>query len=86
LPLLLLDRNQAIADLYGAQTTPHFFVVDRKGILRYQGALNDVTFRQREPRIHYLREAVKALLLGKKPDPDTTNPYGCTVVRHAGGE
>lgn len=84
LPLVLQDGDQRVADLYGAQTTPHFFVVDPAGILRYQGALNDVTFRQREPRVHYLREAVEALLLGKNPDPDTTSPYGCTVVRFAG--
>ena len=37
-PVLLLDRDQAVADLYGAQTTPHFFVVDADGKLRYQGA------------------------------------------------
>lgn len=83
LPLVLHDEQQEVADLYGAQTTPHFFVVDPQGILRYQGAINDVTFRQREPSIHYLRDAVEALLRGKKPDPDTTSPYGCAVVRFA---
>lgn len=86
LPLVLHDRHQSVANLYGAQTTPHFFVIDRSGILRYQGALNDVTFRQREPGAHYLREAVDALLKGKNPDPDTTSPYGCAVVRYTGNE
>ena len=86
LPLVLHDRDQRVADLYGAQTTPHFFIIDSEGLLRYQGALNDVTFRQREPTVDYLREAVEALLKGKNPDPHTTNPYGCTVVRFSGSE
>jgi hypothetical protein len=83
LPLVLHDRHQVVADQYGALTTPHFFVVDREGNLRYQGALNDVTFRQREPTRNYLRPAVEALLLGVEPDPSETTPYGCTIVRYS---
>ena len=43
---VLSDADQAVANLYGAVTTPHIFVIDREGILRYQGAFNDVTFFQ----------------------------------------
>jgi peroxiredoxin len=82
LPLVVHDKHQTAADLYGALTTPHFFVVDREGVLRYQGALNDVTFRQREPTRNYLRPAVEALLSGMEPDPSETTPYGCTIVRY----
>lgn len=84
LPLVLHDASQQIANLYGAQTTPHFFVIDTEGILRYQGALNDITFRQRSPTRFYLREAVDALLSGTLPDPAQTAPYGCAIVRHTG--
>jgi peroxiredoxin len=81
LPLALLDAQGTAADLYGAQATPHFFVVDAEGILRYQGALDDVTFRRREPTQHYLRDAVEALLVGDSPDPEETPAYGCAIVR-----
>lgn len=81
LSLLLHDQHQAVADLYGAQTTPHLFVIDQQGILRYQGSYNDITFRQRVPTRHYLIEAIEALLAGKSPDPEHTAPYGCTIVR-----
>jgi peroxiredoxin len=81
LPLVLLDEDQKVADLYGAQTTPHLFVIDEQGILRYQGAINDVTFRQREPTHYYLREAVEALLAGRQPQTPQTSPYGCAIVR-----
>jgi len=57
---VLHDPHQQVADLYGAATTPHLFVIDPDGLLRYQGAFDDVTFRQRVPTRHYLREAVEA--------------------------
>jgi peroxiredoxin len=78
---ILHDAGQRIADLYGAQTTPHLFAIDAAGILRYQGAFDDVTFRQRTPTQAYLKNAVEALLAGRLPDPAETPPYGCTIVR-----
>ncbi len=78
----LLDPDHRVADLYSARTTPHLFVIDPDGNLRYQGALDDVTFRKREPSRHYLREAVTAVLAGRQPDPDLTPAYGCIIVRY----
>ena len=83
LPFLLHDADQQAARAYDALTTPHIFVVDREGILRYQGALDDVTFRQLQPTRNYLFEAVEALLAGQDPDPSEHPPYGCTVVYYA---
>ena len=80
---VLHDAHQEAADRYGAQTTPHLFVVDAHGLLRYQGAFDDVTFRRRTPTRNYLEEAVEALLPGRAPDPAQTPPYGCTIVRYA---
>lgn len=86
LPLVLLDRGQAVADKYGAVTTPHFFVIDRQVVIRYSGSYDDVTFRQRMPTRSYLEEAVRALLAGYQPDPSETPPYGCALVRHLTGK
>jgi hypothetical protein len=47
LPMVLVDAEHIVTNLYEAQTTPHVFVVDRDGILRYCGAVDDVTFHQR---------------------------------------
>ncbi len=82
LPLLLHDSQQQVADLYGAQTTPHLFLLDSQGILRYHGALNDRSFRKRTPERFYLQQAVEALKAGRLPDPNYVPPYGCTVVRY----
>jgi peroxiredoxin len=83
LPIVLHDPEQLVADLYGAQTTPHMFVIDRNGVLRYQGAFDDVTFRKRNPSVNYLDRAINALLSGGTPDPEATPPYGCAIVRFA---
>ncbi len=82
LPQVLLDRNHKAVELYGAITTPHLFVVDGEGYLRYQGAFDDVTFRQKSPTQAYLKDAVEAVLAGKKPHPAQTPPYGCAIVRY----
>ena len=83
LPLLLVDPQQLVADLYGAQTTPHIYVVDQEGVLRYQGGYDDTTFRQRTATRNYMREVVDSLLSGHQPPVEQTAPYGCTIVRHA---
>ena len=81
LPTVLIDAEQVVADLYEAQTTPHAFVVDREGILRYRGAVDDVAFRKRNATRFHLEEAVEALLDGRLPELSETQPYGCTIVR-----
>jgi peroxiredoxin len=83
LPIVLVDSGHRVADLYEAQTTPHVFVIDREGILRYRGAVDDVAFRQRRPTRFYLDEAVEALLGGHLPPIGETQAYGCSIVREA---
>lgn len=83
IPLILKDADQKVADRYDAQTTPHAFLVDRSGILRYRGAVDDVTFRQRVATRFYLQEAVEALLEGRPPEVTEVKPFGCTIVRYA---
>jgi peroxiredoxin len=81
LPIVLIDADHFVADLYEAQTTPHVFVMDRNGFLRYRGAVDDVTFRQRKTTRLFLDEAVEALLEGQFPTLAETPAYGCTIVR-----
>ncbi|MBP1694278.1 MAG: hypothetical protein H6Q37_2161 [Chloroflexi bacterium] len=85
LPLLLVDGNQEVTELYDAQTTPNVYLVDEHGILRYRGAVNDRTFRQRTPLRFYLRDAVQALLEGRLPEIAETSPYGCAIVHFTSG-
>ena len=81
LPRVLIDAGHVVADLYEAVTTPHVFVVDRDGILRYRGAVDDVTFRNRRASRFFLKETVDSLLEGNFPTLTETPAYGCTIVR-----
>ena len=78
---VLIDADHRVADLYEAVTTPHAFVVDRDGILRYRGAIDDVKFRQPKAARFFLEEAVEALLEGKLPALTEVPPFGCAIVR-----
>jgi len=81
LPGVLLDAEHVVADLYEAITTPHVFVVDRDGILRYRGAVDDMKFRQQKATRLFVKEAVESLLEGQSPTLTETLSYGCAIVR-----
>jgi len=81
LPMVLLDAEQVVADLYEAVATPHVFVIDQDGILRYRGAVDDVRFRQPNATRFYLEAAVEALLDGQNPELQEMPAYGCAIVR-----
>ncbi len=83
LPTVLMDSEHRVADLYEAVTTPHVYVIDRGGVLRYAGAVDDVSFRQRRPSRFFLDEAVEALLAGHLPPIPQTMAYGCAIIREA---
>lgn len=78
---VLMDAGHEVADRYGATVTPEVFVVDREGIVRYHGAVDDVNFRQREAARNFLEEAVEALLAGKSPAVEHVPAFGCALVR-----
>jgi peroxiredoxin len=77
---LLIDRDGAVGHLYAAKTTPHMFVIDAKGVLRYQGAIDDDPHgRKGEEAMNYVVQAVQQIAAGETVSPDQTQAYGCTV-------
>ncbi|MFQ5980157.1 MAG: thioredoxin family protein [Candidatus Heimdallarchaeota archaeon] len=75
----LRDETQAIADAYGAERTPHLFVFDESRALRYIGAIDDNWKEPKKARIHYLRDALDALLEGRAIAEPETYAIGCTI-------
>lgn len=74
---ILADHGNVVSDLFGAKSTPHCFVIDPKGVLQYAGALDDDLPGQKGDRAtNYLVNAATALQEGKKPEVQTTKPYG----------
>jgi peroxiredoxin len=78
----LVDPEGIIGRLYGAKTTPHIFIVDPKGILIYQGAIDDHNSADAEdiPKSkNYVSAALDEALAGKPVTVASTHPYGCGV-------
>ncbi len=70
------DATQDVARGYGATCTPHVFVLDGKRAVAYMGAIDD---KLSDPKEHYLRDAVDALLAGDEPDTTETRQFGCSI-------
>lgn len=82
----LRDESQDVARAYGALKTPHFFVFARDGAadaggwkLRYTGRMDDNPRDPSRAHTNELADAVEAILAGRKPPVEVTNPIGCNV-------
>ncbi len=75
---ILVDHGgDTLGKLLDAKTTPHCFVFDKEGKLRYQGALDDdPQGKKQEQTFRYVHSAVTALLADEAPPVTTTKPYG----------
>ena len=79
----LLDTDGKVGRRYGAQTTPHMYVINPEGKLIYQGAIDSVPSADEEDipdSINYIAMALDEASKGGKPLTYTTTvPYGCAV-------
>ncbi len=77
---ILDDRSGTVGRAYGAKTTPHMYVIDTKGSIAYQGAIdNDERGRKGPNAINYVDKALAELTGGKEVSTTDTMSYGCTV-------
>lgn len=78
----LLDAGQKIYPQYGANRTPHVFVLNKengKAIVRYIGAIDNNYQDADDVSEHYVQNAVDALLEGRPVKQETTVAIGCTI-------
>jgi peroxiredoxin len=74
----LRDESQDVARAYDAKTTPDIFVLDAEGILRYRGA-PDADYEDSSQNASYLRDALDAILTGRRSAMEETTPIGCSI-------
>jgi hypothetical protein len=75
----LHDADGTVGKKYEAKTTPHCYVIDKEGKLRYRGALDNVRRRMKNKQleeVNYVRQAVDAIKDGKTPADTDVKPYG----------
>ena len=75
------DSSGAIGRSYGLKTTPHMVVIDKQGIVAYNGAIDDRPEAEGDPRKarNYVREAIDRLNAGQPLAVSQTKPYGCGI-------
>jgi peroxiredoxin len=81
---ILRDPDQAIADRFGAERTPHAFVLDERRVIRYQGRIDDwasVGVKKARAERHDLVQALENLLAGRAVARPNVPAVGCKIGR-----
>jgi thiol-disulfide isomerase/thioredoxin len=73
------DAGDAAA-LFNALVTPETYVIDKQGVMRYHGAIDDSPNEARI-RKQSLRAALDEVMAGKPVTVAQTKAFGCTVKR-----
>jgi peroxiredoxin len=77
--LYLRDESQSAARDFGGERTPHVFLLDGAGIVRYVGAIDDNHDDPEAVKHTFLRDALDAVLNGQAPAVAETPAVGCTI-------
>lgn len=78
----VLDKNNKLADAYGATRTPHVFLFNKDLILVYKGAIDsDAKYRIQNVKTHFLQNAINNMISGEKIEPNATKAIGCSIKR-----
>lgn len=75
---VLLDMDGKIGRAYGAATTPHMFIISPKGVLLYEGAIDDSNGRG-ETKTNYVAKTLKEFRAGEPVTVKKTKSFGCSV-------
>ena len=78
----LLDPTGKVGHLYGARTTPHMYVIDKTGVLRYMGGMDSIKSTDQDDvakATQYVPQALSDLAAGKPLRTPVAEPYGCSV-------
>jgi len=83
---VLRDEAQIVADRIGAERVPEAFLLDAKGVIRYQGRIDDqfgIGYTRPAPTRKDLVEALDELLADKAISKANTEVAGCYITRAA---
>jgi peroxiredoxin len=83
--IIILDSSLEISTAYRASTTPQIFIIDRRGILSYSGAIDSSAMLKKTVGkvVPYTRNALDDLLAGREVRKKITRVLGCYVKNNA---
>lgn len=79
----LYDGTQQVAKAFGAQKTPHAFLVWKEKdqwVVKYSGAIDDNGMEPKLVQNRYLSNAVDAMLSGETIQEKETRSIGCQIM------
>ena len=79
---VILDPDGIIGLAYGAQTTPHMYIIDGTSMLRFMGGIDDKPSSNWETvkgANNHVQAALSDLAAGRPGSQPATRPYGCSV-------
>lgn len=81
---ILKDEGNKVADAYSARTTPHIYIIDAEGVLRYRGGIEAPPLgpdKVGQSEEQYLVPVLEALTSGSEPPVTITKNIGCSIKR-----
>ena len=78
--MILKDKGNKIADMFGAERTPEAFLLDANNKLVYRGRIDNHQSVEMVTTSE-LREAIEAILAGRAVTKTRVNAFGCTIKR-----
>ena len=81
---VLFDPTGEVGRIYDAKTTPHMYIINEEGLMKYQGAIDDAGGRGFMSRDllkakNYVKDSLKEMDTGEEISSPITKPYGCSV-------
>ncbi len=74
---ILTDFDGKVGHMMNAKTTPHMFIINKDGILVYDGAIDNA--KTGDGKTNHVTVALDQLLAGQTVETSKTAPYGCSV-------
>jgi peroxiredoxin len=82
---ILMDAEGKVGKMYGAQRTPHMYIIDAEGMLRYNGAIDNhpkagkPSSAEKSDVVNYVEQALEQIIAGETVTRPETRPYGCSI-------
>lgn len=76
-----VDKNNELADAFGATRTPECFLFDKNGKLIYHGAIDDSPSDAASVKRIHLKEAINEAVAGKEVSVKQSKSVGCSIKR-----
>lgn len=78
----LIDEDGKVGKMYQAKTTPHMYIIDKEGVLRFAGGIDNIKSTDKgdvKAAKNWIKNGMDELMNGKQITQKTPPPYGCSV-------